>query len=422
MSAFRYIARSRDGSRTEGTLEAASRRAALLQMDRMGLVPINLFEGEASNPLEATEATKPNLSLGRRLLLARSTPRPPRMNTRDMALFLRELSDLLASGMTLGQALSTLRKRSLPAGPKGVLEDLHRRVLQGESLSAACAAHPNTFSSLVVNLMRSGEASGKMSEVLERICTHQEMMQKTREKVLMAMVYPGIVLSMGLLTMIFTMTFVVPRFTSILSELGSTIPLPTQILAGASRGLVRYGWAMALAIAGGVTLLRRSIRLPAGRARWDAFRLRIPVVKHILRAHAFAQFARTLGSLLSNGVPVLDALRIVEFTVGNEVIAKEIREARERVTDGATISGPLAKGQVFPPLLTDMLAIGEQAGDMSGALAHIARRYESELDRSVKVFTTVLEPILILLMAILIGFVALSMLLPVFNLTSGLNA
>jgi type II secretory pathway component PulF len=387
-------------------------------MDRMGLTPITLTEGSDA----VGSVTGPSAARSAwRARLTRTGGRPPRIKARDLSLFLRELSDLLASGMTLGQALGTLRNRSLPVGTQTILDDLYRRVLQGESLSAACAAHPTTFSGLIVNLIRSGEASGRMSEVLERICSHQEMMQQTREKVLMALIYPGIVITMGLLTMVFTMTFIVPRFTAVLTELGSALPLPTRILVGTSRGLVRYGWALALAIGAGVTLLRRSIRTPAGRLKWDAFRLRVPVVKHVLMAHAFAQFARTLGSLLGNGVPVLDALRIVESTVGNEVIAREIREARNRVTDGSTISGPLAKSRVFPPLLTDMLAIGEQSGDMSGALIHIARRYESELDRSVKVFTTVLEPLLILLMAILIGFVALSMLLPVFNLTSGLS-
>lgn len=416
MPAFQYSARGRDGNRTTGSLEAAGRREAHLQLERMGLVPISLAESAAPVP---PEIKRPNPL--RRFRLSRSGAREPRMKSREIGLFLRELSDLLASGMTLGQTLETLRKRTLPAETRTVLDDLHRRVLQGESLSAACAAHPGSFSNLIVNLMRSGEASGRMSEVLERICAHQELMQVTRDKVLMALIYPGIVITMGLLTMIFTMTFIVPRFTSILTELGSALPLPTRILVAISSGLVRFGWALALAIGFGVVLFRRYLRTPAGRLRWDAFRLRVPVVRHVLTAHAFSQFARTLGSLLSNGVPVLDALRIVESTVGNEVIAREIREARNRVTDGASISGPLAKSRVFPPLLTDMLAVGEQSGDMSGALNHIARRYEADLDRAVKVFTTVLEPLLLLLMAGLIGFVALSMLLPVFNLTSGLN-
>ncbi|MDZ4199514.1 MAG: type II secretion system F family protein [Kiritimatiellia bacterium] len=416
MPAFRYIARNRTGERIEGRLEAAGRRAALLQLDRMGLVPALLTEIEDSGSLPAVTARGPG-----RFRFAWSSTRNPRMKSREISLFLRELSDLLVSGMTLGQALGTLSHRTLTPNVRAVLEDLHKRVLQGEALSAACAAHPDTFSSLIVNLMRAGEASGQMDDVLERICSHQDMVQQTGEKVLMALVYPGIVLTMGLITMIFTLVFVVPRFTAILSELGSALPLPTKILVGASHVLIRFGWAVAAAIAGGIILLRRAIRQPAGRMRWDAMRLRLPVVKRILTAHAFAQFARTLGSLLANGVPVLDALKIVESTVGNVVIAREIREARERVTDGATISAPLAEGRIFPPLLTDMLAIGEQTGDMSGALSHIARRYEADLDRSVKIFTTVLEPILMLAIAFLIGFVALSMLLPVFDMTSGLN-
>jgi len=167
--------------------------------------------------------------------------------------------------------------------------------------------------------------------------------------------------------------------------------------------------------------LSRWLKTEAGRRQWHRLQLRLPVVKHIVNANAFAHFARTLGALLANGVPVLQALTIVEDTVGNVVIAEEISSARDRVTDGATISGPLAEGKVFPALLTDMLAVGEESGDMSGALAHIANRYDNELDRSVKIFTTVLEPVLILLMAVLVGFVAISMLLAVFDLTSGLN-
>jgi type II secretory pathway component PulF len=149
--------------------------------------------------------------------------------------------------------------------------------------------------------------------------------------------------------------------------------------------------------------------------------LRLPLMRLIVRANAFAHFSRTLGALLVNGVPVLEALSIVEDTVGNRVIAEEIHEARDRVTDGSSISGPLAAGNIFPPLLTDMLAVGEESGDMSGALRHIAKRYDDELDRTVKILTTVLEPILMLVMALLVGFVAISILLAVFDLTSGLN-
>jgi type II secretory pathway component PulF len=270
-------------------------------------------------------------------------------------------------------------------------------------------------------MVRAGEASGQLSEALERLNRHYERVLEAREKVVMAMTYPAIVLTVGAVTMVFTMMFVVPRFSTIFAELGSTLPLPTLILIRSSEFLLKWGWLLALLIALGIWLFRRWIRTPPGERQWHRFQLRLPLVRNIITANAYAQFARTLGALLQNGVPVLQALSIVENTIGNVIIAGEIHEARDRVTDGSTISGPLAAGKIFPPLLTDMLAVGEQTGDMSGALSHIAKRYDDELDRNVKMFTTVLEPMMIVLMAVMVGFVAVSMLLAVFDLTSGLN-
>jgi type II secretory pathway component PulF len=217
------------------------------------------------------------------------------------------------------------------------------------------------------------------------------------------------------------MTFVIPKFSQVFAELGATLPLPTRMLIGMSSFLLNWGWLVAIVIVIGIILFRRFIKTPRGELWWHGRLLKFPVVHKIITANAFAQFARTLSALLNNGVPVLQALSIVEHTMGNQVIAHEIREARQRVTDGSSISGPLASGQVFPPLLTDMLAVGEESGDMAGALVHIARRYDEELDRSVKVLTTVLEPIMILFIAVGVGFVAISMLMAVFELTSGLN-
>jgi type II secretory pathway component PulF len=336
-------------------------------------------------------------------------------------LFTRELTDLLSSGMTLGTALNTLSRRKTKKGQDLIITQLRDEIVRGTSLSDALAGFGDTFSGLYVNMVRAGEASGQLPETLERLGRHFERITEAREKVAMALIYPGFVLSMGAATMVFVMIFVVPRFSVIFAELGSTLPMPTQILISVSGFLLRWGWAVALAIAFGVYALRRYTRTPTGRRRWHKLQLRMPLVKSIVTANSYAQFARTLGALLQNGVPVLQALSIVESTIGNVVIAEEIREARDRVTDGSTISGPLAAGKVFPPLLTDMLAVGEQSGDMAGALGHIARRYDGDLDRNVKIFTTVLEPLMIVVMAVMVGYVAISMLLAVFDLTSGLN-
>jgi type IV pilus assembly protein PilC len=239
--------------------------------------------------------------------------------------------------------------------------------------------------------------------------------------VLTALVYPAIILGVGACTIVFIMIFVVPRFTAMFEELGSTLPLPTRILMAIRRGFIDYWWLMLIVIVGAIVIIRRTLHTDHGQRWWHRIQLRIPIMKLVIRANAFAHFSRTLGALLANGVPVLEALSIVENTVGNRIIAEEIHEARDRVTDGSSISGPLAAGNIFPPLLTDMLAVGEESGDMVGALQHIAKRYDDELDRTVKILTTVLEPILMLIMALLVGFVAISILLAVFDLTSGLN-
>ncbi len=419
MPRFTYTARSTSGERTSGAVEAADKRAALLQIERQGLTPMSVKEAAGAPPADAARTGGREEKKRPRLVLRRDGR--ARMNLRETLLLTRELSDLLASGMTLGNALHTLSRRQTGRGQDRIMVGLRDEIIRGASLSDALAQWPETFSSLYVNMVRTGEASGKLAEALERVGLHYERVQAAREKVRMALVYPGFVLSVGLLTMIFTMVFVVPRFSTIFLELGSTLPLPTRILIGMSELLLKWGWLILLLLGAAAVLTRRYLRTDEGRLKWHGLQLRLPVFKRIITANAYAQFARTLGALLHNGVPVLQALDIVQNSMGNLIIAGQIREARDRVTDGSTISGPLAAGKVFPPLLTDMLAVGEQSGDMPGALGHIARRYDDELDRNVKVFTTILEPLMIVLMAVLVGFVAVSMLLAVFDLTSGLN-
>jgi type II secretory pathway component PulF len=437
MPRFAYIARSTTGEKVQGSLEAADKRAVLLQLDRMGCVPVSITEASAAavaaaakNPKsEAPSATGKPVEKAARIefkkprlqLTLTGRPRAPRMNLRELLLFTRELSDLIASGMTLGNALNALARRKTASGQDVIIAALRDDIVKGASLSDALAKWPKVFQNLYISIVRAGEASGALPEALERLCKHYERVQEAREKVIMALTYPSIVLSIGLGTIVFTMVFVVPRFAKIFEDLGGTLPLPTLMLIKISGFLLHYGWAVLIILGFAFVSLKKYFATPKGVVQWHRFQLRVPLVRDIVTANAYSQFARTLGALLQNGVPVLQALSIVENTIGNVVIANEIREARDRVTDGSTISGPLAQGKVFPPLLTDMLAVGEQSGDMSGSLGHIARRYDGELDRNVKVFTTALEPIMIVFMAAIVGFVAISMLLAVFDLTSGLN-
>ena len=411
MTTFNYNARSKTGEKVEGSLEADDRRTALRLVERMGLVPVSLAEGNAR---QVAAAGKPSLFAGPK--------RPARMGTFDVLIFSTELSDLLAAGMTLGNALNLLANRKTGRASDAIIPVLRDDIVQGASLSAALAKHPKSFSSLYASMIRAGEASGALPEVLKRLVIHYERIQELRDKMVTAFVYPAIVLLVGFGTVIFSVLYVVPKFKRIFDELGSTLPLSTRMLVGMSGWLASYGWILLAGIVILAVMANRAIKTERGRMWWDGFKLRIPLMKGILSASIYAGFARTLATLLSNGVPVLQALGIVEKTTGNAVIASEIRNAKDRVTDGTTISGPLAAGKVFPRMMTDMLSVGEQTGNVPGALTHIAERYEHQLDRSIKIFTTALEPILIFVIAIIVGFVALSILSAVFNLTSGLDA
>ena len=410
MPTFAYKARTRGGERIEGTVTANDRRLALVEIESLGQIPIAVTE--QSGAKAETQSRRPTFTL---------TRGAARMGTRDVLIFTTELSDLLASGMTLGNALNTLSKRKSGRSGDDIIAALRDDIVQGANLSDAMSRHPKTFSNLYCSMIQAGEASGALPDVLTRLVDHFQRIQDTKEKVVMALVYPLIVLLMGVATMIFCMVYVVPKFKVVFESMGESLPLPTQILINSSTWLVKYGWATLVVVGILVVLATRSIQTRAGRRVWDGLKLKTPLIKGVVASGIFANLARTLATLMANGVHVLQALAIVERTVGNVVIGEELRKARDRVTDGTTISGPLAASKVFPPILTDMLAIGEQTGDMPSSLMHIAKRYEGELDRNIKIFTTALEPILIVLVAILVGFVAVSILMAVFSLTNGLD-
>jgi type II secretory pathway component PulF len=426
MAEFSYIARDREGTKVEGRVTAADRRAAFAQVERLGLTPVSLGEagaatnGKAAKAEPAKKSAAPAAGGGKRLALGRGG-RAPRLKLREMLILSREIRDLLSSGMTLSEALTTLAAHQNNPAAGQIVGALRDRIIAGSSLSAALAQWPTTFSPLYIAMVRSGEASGDLSGVLDRVCVHYERVMAAREKVIQAMIYPMIIVVVGAATTGFAMIFVVPRFAATFKSLNAALPLPTLMLINGSNFLIHWGWLLLIFLVAGIIGFRKFIHSPKGETWWHGRMLKMPLAKQIIASDAYAQFARTLGVLMSNGVPVLQALSIVEETMGNKVLAAEIREARNRVTDGTSISGPLAAGKVFPPLLTQMLAVGEKTGDLSAALGHIARRYDEELDRYIKIFTSMLEPIMILIMALVVGFIAVSLLLAVFSLTSALK-
>ena len=340
----------------------------------------------------------------------------------EVLLFVSELADLLEAGMTLGQALQALANQGEKTSAQHyVCQDLCDRIVRGENFSDACAHHPKTFPPLFSNMLRAGEASGAMVEVLHRLGDHWERDDTMRGKIKSALTYPCVVLFIGVLAVIGALVWIIPQFQKVFDSMGASLPLPTMILIGLSDAVIHYGWLMALGVAGGVIWFRKWMKTEAGMRKVDGWKLRAPLVKGIVACGAYSSLAYTLKTLLSNGVNVLQALKICEETCGNAVIGDALRTARQRVTDGTTISGPLASSGVFPRMMTDMLAVGEQAGDMAASLEHIGKRYQKDMDRNITTFTNALEPILIVLIAGVVGFVAIAILMAVFKVSSSLG-
>ena len=402
MQTFQYKAKTPKGEVVSGSLAAGDRRLALAQLSRMGYYPLTVELAGA----DAAAATPKQLR-GHR----------GRVATRDVLLFTNQLCSLLRSGMGLSDALGALERRSSKRSLRVILGQVRSDITQGKSLSDGLARYPKVFPRLYVNLVRAGEASGTLGEILTRLQQHFEQQAALREKVTAALIYPAIIILFGIGTITFFMTVMVPKFAEMFKEMNRVMPLPTRILIGVSHMATSYWWIPLLM----AVLYRQRARTPEGRLAIDALKLQLPVIGRIIKTSAFVQFARTLATLLENGVPVLTALQIVEDTMTNRVIANEIRQARTRVTDGTSISQPLAQGKIFPPLLLDMLSVGEASGEVVPALKTIADTYENELSYTLKVFTTLLEPAIIIFMAMIVGGIVVSVLMAVFDITSGIG-
>ncbi len=344
------------------------------------------------------------------------------MSRVEVLLFTSELADLIDAGMTLGQALQALANQGEEgSGQKFICQDLCDRIVRGENFSDAIAQHPKTFEPLYANMIRAAEASGAMVEVLRRLGDHYERYDNMRGKIKGALSYPIIVMVFGVFAVIAALVWIIPKFEKVFATMGATLPLPTRILIGMSDALIHWGWLMAIGAVLFALWVKRWKNSPSGRIVVDGWKLRAPLIKGIVACGAYSSLAYTLKTLLVNGVNVLQALKIAEETCGNAVIGGALADARKRVTDGTTISGPLAASGVFPRMMTDMLAIGEQAGDMPSSLEHIGRRYQKDMDANIAAFTNALEPILIVTIAAVVGFIAISILMAVFEVSSTLG-
>ena len=415
MAAFTYKAVTKDGRRVDGTVQAASRPEALAAVRKLGHTPLSISAAGGG----AGEAKKKPAG---GLLSMKIGGKSTKMKPVEVLLFTGELADLIEAGMTLGQALSCLANQGEEdSAQRMISQGLCQAIVNGEAFSDAIRRYPDTFPPLYSNMVRAGESSGAMIEVLRRLVEHYERNDNMRGKIKSALSYPIVVLCFGVLAVIAALVWIIPQFQKVFDSMGAALPLPTRILIGMSEGFKKWGWLMAVVVALAALWFRKWKSTPSGRLRVDSWKLKVPLIKGIVANGVYASLAFTLKTLLSNGVNVLQALKISEETCGNAVIGQALAHARQRVTDGTSISGPLASSGAFPRMMTDMLAVGEQAGNMTASLEHIGMRYQKDMDRNITAFTNALEPILIVLIAVVVGFVAIAILMAVFNMSKAIG-
>ena len=340
------------------------------------------------------------------------------VSTKDLAIFTRQFATMISAGLPLVQCLDILAKQASKPAFGRVISEVTREVEAGATLSDALGKHKSVFDDLFRNMVAAGEAGGVLDEILMRLATYIEKADALKRKVQSAMVYPGVVLTVALGATAFMLIFIIPTFAKMFTDFGGELPLPTKIVLGMSNFLTHWWWTLVLGGIGGVVALQRYYATENGHRAIDAFLIKAPVLGDVLLKGAVARFTRTLGTLISSGVPILAGLEITARTAGNKVISEAIMSARASIREGETVSAPLKASGVFPPMVTQMISVGEQTGALDEMLTKIAVFYEAEVDTAVDTLTSIIEPVMIVVMGGIVGGMVVSMYLPMFKLIS----
>jgi type IV pilus assembly protein PilC len=399
---FRYRGRDASGKVAKGLMEAPSESVVVARIRGMGLAPMDIAE------------TRPSTGLHREISLGG----PKRIKLKDVTVMSRQMATMIGAGLSLIRTLDILAEQTESKALAAVLVQVRSDVEAGLSLSDAMARHGHAFPPLMVSLMRAGETGGFLEHALESVASTYEKDLKLRGTIKSAMAYPVVVLGMAVLAVIAMMIFIVPTFEHMFANLGGTLPLPTLILVWLSKAMI---WLVPLGAVGGVlgTLWwRKNGRTDAVRSRIDPLKLKFPVFGLLMRKLAIARFSRNLASMLAAGVPILRGLAIVGETSGNWMIERAVKNVQDSVRSGRSIAGPLAAEPVFPRMVVQMIAVGEDSGALEAMLTKIADFYESEVDSMTEALTSLIEPLLIAVIGLVVGGMIVALYLPIFNIYS----
>lgn len=406
MPAFKYKALDQEGKAAAGVIDADSAKDARVRLRAQGLFATDVRETEKGISLNTQVNLKSIFK---------------RVGIREVAVVTRQLATLLKAGLPLVRSLQAIEDQLADSPLRAHIIEVREAVNRGVSLADALEKHPKIFTSLYVNMVRAGESAGALDNILERLAVFSEKTLALQNKVRSAMIYPIFMSVIGVLAVGILLTFVVPSITKIFADTGQGLPGPTLVLMTASRFMKSYWWVILAAVVAVVVFLKRLIRRPAMRLLMDRIKLGAPVFGPLSRKMAVSRFARTLSILTASGVPILKAMGIVRSIVGNEVLARAIDTACEAVGAGKSIAEPLADSGVFPPIVTHMIAVGETSGRLEDMLQNVADAYDGEVENSVVALVSLLEPVMIIGLGGVVGFIVFAILMPIFEMNGMVN-
>ncbi len=396
---YAYKVRDRAGKIVQGTVEAESETAVVGRLRQMGLAPLLIEEHKAS--------------LGKKEL---HLPWSGRVKPKDIAVMSRQFATMINSGLSLLRALNILSEQTESSGLREALSTVRTDVEKGQSLSQALAKHPKVFSRLYVAMIKAGETGGVLDKTLLRMAETMEKEVALRHKIKSAMTYPVVVFGLVIIIVSAMLLFVVPMFKNLYTQLGGTLPLPTRVLIMLS-DFIKKAWFLWLpGSIGAVVGFKKWIKTEAGRAKWDAIKLKLPIFGVLVHKTALSRYSRTLAALFRSGVPILQGLDIVKETVNNAVMAEAVTEVQLSVKEGASIAKPLEEHAIFPPMVVQMMLVGEETGALDTMLEKIADFYDQEVDATVEALTSLIEPLLIAVMGVAVGGMVVALYMPMFNI------
>ena len=398
MPTFTYTARDAKGDLKTATIDAANREDVVQQLRRLRM-----------NIVKVEEQSKTKQKTGGSISM------------RDIVIFTRQFSTMINSGLPLVQALDILSKQSENKALQAVTRQVVFDVESGHTVADALGKHPKAFSDLYVNMVAAGEAGGILDTILMRLATFMEKNDALVRKVKGAMIYPGVIMSVAGIAITVLLIFVIPVFKNMFGAVGLALPLPTRVVITMSEILVGYWWLIGAALVGAFFALKKYYATSKGQLVLDRLLLKAPILGDVLRKSAVSRFTRTLGTLISSGVSILDGLEITAKTAGNRVISDAIMASRSSIAGGDTISAPLAKSNVFPPMVISMIAVGEQTGGLDEMLAKVADFYDEEVDSAVSNLLSMLEPVMIVFLGVVVGGMVVAMYLPIFDMINAVQ-